>query len=184
MTVIRKSSKAAWFLVIAMLGNLRPSAASRLAIRFYRRRGMNFEGDPTFVSSRAWFDSSCNYSLITLSAGCNVSQDVRVLTHDWSPYCVLASLGRAQTTPIGRLQPVHIGAHAFIGLGAIVMPGATIGRGAVVGAGAVVRGDVPDYAIVIGNPAAIIGDARDYVARKFPAAWRQLPDWSSPSGND
>ena len=36
------------------------------------------------------------------------------------------------------------------------MPGVTIGKGAVIGAGAVVAKDVPDYAVVVGNPAKIV----------------------------
>lgn len=38
-----------------------------------------------------------------------------------------------------------------------LLSGVTIGRGAIVGAGAVVRHDVPPYAIVIGNPARVVG---------------------------
>ena len=51
--------------------------------------------------------------------------------------------------------PIVIGDYAWIATNAIVLPGTTIGRGAVVGAGAVVRGDIPDYAIVAGNPATV-----------------------------
>ena len=42
---------------------------------------------------------------------------------------------------------------ASIGGGAIVLPGVTVGRYALVGSGAVVTRDVPDHAIVVGNPA-------------------------------
>ena len=42
---------------------------------------------------------------------------------------------------------------AFIGMGALVVQGKVIGRRAVVGAGAVVIADVPDDAMVVGNPA-------------------------------
>lgn len=45
---------------------------------------------------------------------------------------------------------------AAIGSGAIILPGTTIGSGAVVGAGAVVTKDVPDRAVVTGNPARIL----------------------------
>jgi len=46
---------------------------------------------------------------------------------------------------------------ASIGAGAIIVPDATIGRWAMVGAGAVVVGDVPDHALVTGNPARQTG---------------------------
>ncbi|ATP10362.1 acyltransferase [Aeromonas salmonicida] len=45
---------------------------------------------------------------------------------------------------------------ASIGANATLLPGITIGRHAMVGAGAVVTKDVPDYAVVVGNPAKII----------------------------
>lgn len=44
----------------------------------------------------------------------------------------------------------------WIGAGCIILKGVTIGYGAVVGAGSVVTKDVPDYAIVAGNPAKVI----------------------------
>ncbi|KIC51146.1 CatB-related O-acetyltransferase [Tateyamaria sp. ANG-S1] len=49
-----------------------------------------------------------------------------------------------------------IGHDVWLGFGAIVCPGARIGNGVIVGAGAVVRGTVPDYAIVAGNPATVV----------------------------
>lgn len=49
---------------------------------------------------------------------------------------------------------------ASIGSNATIMAGVTIGVDALVGAGAVVTKDVPDYAIVAGVPAAVIGDVR------------------------
>lgn len=45
---------------------------------------------------------------------------------------------------------------ASIGANATLLPGITIGLGAMVGAGAVVVSDVPDYAVVVGNPAKVI----------------------------
>ena len=49
---------------------------------------------------------------------------------------------------------------ASIGSGATVLPGITVGCEAMVGAGAVVVDDVPDYAVVVGCPARIVGDVR------------------------
>jgi acetyltransferase-like isoleucine patch superfamily enzyme len=172
---VAKTRKVLWFLLIRVLGPIRPRWGSDLALAYYERMGMVLEGRPTFVASDAWFDSSKNYGLITLSQGCNISRDVRVLTHDWSPFCVLASLGREGRTSVGRLLPVFVGPHAFVGLGAILMPGSRVGKGAIIGAGSVVRGDVPEYAIVVGNPGQIVGDSREYVQKRFPEEWDLLP---------
>jgi sugar O-acyltransferase (sialic acid O-acetyltransferase NeuD family) len=51
---------------------------------------------------------------------------------------------------------VHCGEEAFIGVGAAALPGIRIGARATVGAGAVVIRDVPDGAMVVGNPARAI----------------------------
>jgi acetyltransferase EpsM len=44
----------------------------------------------------------------------------------------------------------------LIGIGAILIPGITIGKWVTIGAGTVVLSDVPDYAVVVGNPGKII----------------------------
>ena len=53
--------------------------------------------------------------------------------------------------------PVTIGSDVWVCYGVTVLSGVTVGDGAVLGAGAVVRDDVPPYAIVVGNPAAVVG---------------------------
>ena len=57
-------------------------------------------------------------------------------------------------------RSVCIGQNSFIGAGAILLPGTIIGKSCIIGAGSVVKGNVPDYAIVVGNPAKVIGDTR------------------------
>ena len=46
---------------------------------------------------------------------------------------------------------------ASIGAGVVVIAGVTVGVFSMVGAGAVVTRDVPDHALVVGNPARVIG---------------------------
>ena len=53
-------------------------------------------------------------------------------------------------------KPVHIKRNVWIGVNVTILPGVTIGENAVVGAGAVVTKDVPDNAVVVGNPAKVI----------------------------
>lgn len=57
-------------------------------------------------------------------------------------------------------QEITIGSNAWIGAGAILLGGTRIGEGAVVGAQTVIDFDVPDYAVVAGNPAKIIKKMR------------------------
>lgn len=54
------------------------------------------------------------------------------------------------------VKEVKIGNDCWIGEGVIILPGVRIGNGVILGAGSVVRQDVPDYAVVIGNPAKIV----------------------------
>lgn len=46
---------------------------------------------------------------------------------------------------------------ASIGAKSVILPGITVGEEALVGAGSVVTKDVPDRAVVAGNPALLIG---------------------------
>ncbi len=58
-------------------------------------------------------------------------------------------------------QGITIGKDVWIGAGAGVRDGVTIGDHAVIAMNAMVTRDVPDFAIVAGNPAKVIGDRRD-----------------------
>jgi len=51
---------------------------------------------------------------------------------------------------------VEVGEGSQVGIGASVIPGIKIGKWATIGAGTVIVNDVPDYAVVAGNPGRII----------------------------
>ncbi|SCW96225.1 MULTISPECIES: DapH/DapD/GlmU-related protein [unclassified Pseudomonas] len=50
----------------------------------------------------------------------------------------------------------EIGDGSFVGTNASILPRVRIGRWATIGAGAVINKDVPDYAVVVGNPGKIL----------------------------
>ncbi len=51
---------------------------------------------------------------------------------------------------------VEIGEGTLIGAGSVILPELKIGKWATIGAGAIITKDVPDFAVVYGNPAKII----------------------------
>ena len=69
--------------------------------------------------------------------------------------------GSLQTEADWKVEVTRVRRGASIGSNATVLCGITIGEGAIVGAGAVVTKDVPDFAIVAGVPAQVIGTARN-----------------------
>jgi acetyltransferase-like isoleucine patch superfamily enzyme len=145
---------------------IRPGFATTVAICVYGRWGMKFVGRPNYLSARINFDGT-DYSLIEIHEGVTISSFVRVLTHDWSLYTVAKAFGHFSEKPIGKIKGVSVGAYSFVGTGSVIMPGARIGRGCIIGAGTVVRGEIPDYSIVVGSPGQIIGDAREHVYSQF-----------------
>ena len=69
--------------------------------------------------------------------------------------------GQLKTEDDWQLLLIRVKNRASIGSNATILGNVTIGHSAIVGAGAVVNKDVPDYAIVVGVPAHVIGDVRD-----------------------
>jgi UDP-2-acetamido-3-amino-2,3-dideoxy-glucuronate N-acetyltransferase len=73
----------------------------------------------------------------------------------------VGSEGGLQTEADWKLIRTRIKTRASIGSNATILCGITVGERALIGAGAVVTKDVPDYAIVVGNPARVLGDIRN-----------------------
>jgi UDP-2-acetamido-3-amino-2,3-dideoxy-glucuronate N-acetyltransferase len=86
------------------------------------------------------------------------------------PSCVLTNVSnpRAQINRHALYEQTLFRRGCTIGANATIVCGVTIGRYAFVGAGAVVTHDVPDYALVVGNPARQIGWMSRHGHRLYP----------------
>ena len=96
-----------------------------------------------------------------------------MFTNDLLPRATNAD-GSLQSDGDWECTPTLVRRGASIGSNATIICGVTVGAGALVGAGAVVTRDVPDHAIVAGNPARVIGDvARREARQRAPERLRE-----------
>jgi len=104
---------------------------------------------------------------VTLEDGVFVGPSV-VFTNDKRPRSVTPG-GRLKTGDDWIMTPTLVKEGASLGGGAVIVCGVTIGKWAMVGAGALVTKDVPDYALVVGCPAQVVGkvDENGYVVERF-----------------
>lgn len=80
------------------------------------------------------------------------------------PSCVFTNVTnpRSAVNRKGEYAATHVGKGATIGANATIVCGHNIGKFAFIGAGAVVTKNVPDYALVVGNPAKHVGWMSEY----------------------
>jgi acetyltransferase-like isoleucine patch superfamily enzyme len=81
-----------------------------------------------------------------LEDGCKIGPAV-VMTNVLHPFCPQSKV---------CLRGPHIKKGAKICANATILPGVTVGQNALVGAGSAVVSDVPDNAVVLGNPARVV----------------------------
>jgi virginiamycin A acetyltransferase len=114
---------------------------------------------------------------------CQVAHGVRFITSSANhamdgfstyPFAVFnPDLIGGYAAQIGNRRDTVVGNDVWFGFESLVMPGVRIGHGAIIAARAVVTADVPDYAIVGGNPGRVIRRRypEDIVERLLNIAW-------------
>ncbi len=112
-------------------------------------------GQNAMIGPNVRIGSGCKIqNNVSLYAGVELEEDVfcgpsMVFTNVLTPRAHVERKDEFATTLVKR--------GATIGANATIVCGVTIGRFAMIGAGAVVTSDVPDHALVVGNPARQIG---------------------------
>ena len=103
---------------------------------------------------------------VTIGNGCKIQNNVSVykgVTLEDGVFCgpsmVFTNIynPRAEIVKMDQVRPTLVKKGATIGANATIVCGTTLGRNSFVGAGAVVTRNVPDHALVLGNPAKQIG---------------------------
>lgn len=144
---------------IGILNFLSARKAMTLYLILLRFCGVHITGNPRFISTRIRIDE---FNLIHIGSNSVISENVVLLTHDYSCTNALRVKNRIFSGDISIHKPIHIGSNSFVGLGVIILPGTVIGDNVIVGAGAVVKGNLESNNIYIGNPARSIGTIEDY----------------------
>jgi len=128
-------------------------------------------GDHVFIGHFSVLDATFGLSI---GEGCQIGFFTGVFTH--SSHAAIRLYGRSYVEVPDKqayyTAPVVIGAYSFIGAHATLLPGTRLGKGSLVSAYSLVQGEFPDYAILAGQPAKIVGDTR----RKDAQLLRQHPE--------
>lgn len=148
---------------------LSPAGYMNSYLKYLRQIGVKINETPSYISSDVYFDGH-NYGQITIEDGVVLSREVMVLTHDYSIARGIKKFGQELNIDISKNTPhfskaVFIGKNSFIGARASLLPGTNIGENCIIGACSVVKGNIPDNSIVIGNPAKIVGDTKEWTRR-------------------
>lgn len=100
---------------------------------------------------------------LVIGEGTQITSHVALLSH--SSHQAVRLMGRrywGHPAPAGYRQGrTVIGPYCFIGAHALIAPGTHLGRGVLVRAHSYVDGTFPDYSVIGGQPARVLGDVRE-----------------------
>lgn len=121
-------------------------------------------GENTFVGAGTSIWSAKKITIgsyVLLSHGVNIIDNIshpknhRERMQDWDH---IRSIGQRKENSFDiKEKEIVIGDNVWIGFNSSVHRGVTIGKGAIIGSNTVVTKDIPEFAIVAGNPAQVIG---------------------------
>lgn len=138
--------------------------------------------DNVFIGHYNLLDAS---NRITIGEGCQISNFISILTH--SSHQSVRLYGKHYIEHNGRHKgyiagEVIIGKYTFIGAHSVIMPGSKIGKGSLVTAYTLVKGEFPDFAIIAGNPAQVVGDTREKDSKllnEYPELVGYYSEWAN-----
>lgn len=137
-------------------------------------------GDNVFIWHHSILECSNG---VAIEEGCQIGANVLITSH--SSHIAIRLYGRhyiGQPSYIGYITgKVKIGKYSFIGPYSTIMPETQIGKGSIVAAYSLVKGTFPDFAIIAGNPAKMVGDTRKMDRQFFeanPELYNYYNEWA------
>ena len=167
--IIKKSKRVISRYVIKQFAHIDSNLYTKKYVKHLKKYGMDIEGLPRYIATTALFDGN-DYSIIHLGKDCVISSEVQLLTHDYSIARGLQAIGKNNNFANRDelfLKGIYIGENSFIGARSTLLPGTHIGNNVIIGACSVVKGVIPDNSIVIGNPAKIIANTKEWAEKKY-----------------
>ena len=107
-------------------------------------------GKGTSISGHCYINA---YGNVTIGESCHIAKGLTIFSHNHN----YKSQEKIPYDSTNISKPVIIGDVVWIGSNVSIAPGAKIGNGVIISMGAVIFGEIPDGAIVRGNPAVIVG---------------------------
>ncbi|MEY2650948.1 MAG: hypothetical protein RLZZ321_40 [Bacteroidota bacterium] len=127
-------------------------------------------GENVFIGHFNFLEASNG---ITIEEGCQLTTYINMTSH--SSHMAIRLYGKNYHQPnheVYERGSIHIGKYTFIGPHSTIMPKTKVGKGSLIAAYSYLKGEYPDFAIISGNPAKVIGDTRSLDERQL----RQHPE--------
>jgi acetyltransferase-like isoleucine patch superfamily enzyme len=127
-------------------------------------------GENVFIGHFNFLEASNG---ITIEEGCQLTTYINMTSH--SSHMAIRLYGKNYHQPnheVYERGSIYIGKYTFIGPHTTIMPKTKVGKGSLIAAYSYLKGEYPDFAIISGNPAKVIGDTRNLDERQL----RQHPE--------
>jgi len=100
---------------------------------------------------------------ISISKGVQITSFITLTTH--SSHNSIRLYGSTYTDFSDHIAyekgPITISEYTFVGPYSVIMPNTKIGKGCIIASHSYVKGEFPDFSIIAGNPAKVVGDVRE-----------------------
>ena len=136
--------------------------------------------DNVFVGQYNFIEASNG---LTIEEGCQITNFVSILSHSSHDSIRLYGREYRKNSDLKAYMkgPVHIGKFTFIGPHVTIMPNTKIGKGSLVAAYSFLHGEYPEFSIISGNPAVVVGSTRERdetLLKEFPELIKFYEAWA------